>query len=203
MNKLQILLIATVSTLFAVSAQATPIIGGPGVVGPTEDIDFSEIVLPDFTPLTNQYNSLGVDFNGVFYNGCTNCIAAQPDGVHPEISNSTNNDFTFFTALTTILFTGNVTDMSFAFAGNGGIFTLSSYLNGGLVESFDFFGDVPNWQTYGFANSLFDEVWISTPTRMLLDNLRYNSAAVPEPGTLALLSLGLAGMGLARRRRKI
>jgi len=30
-----------------------------------------------------------------------------------------------------------------------------------------------------------------------------DSAAVPEPGTLALFGLGLAGMGLARRRKKI
>ena len=35
-----------------------------------------------------------------------------------------------------------------------------------------------------------------------IDNL-YFGTVVPEPGTLALLGIGLAGMGLARRRRKV
>ena len=54
----------------------------------------------------------------------------------------------------------------------------------------------------GIRSAIFQNVNPASPASWLLDNLTYDTSAarVPEPTTLLLLGLGLAGLGFARKR---
>ncbi|OYU73249.1 MAG: hypothetical protein CFE45_37855 [Burkholderiales bacterium PBB5] len=109
-------------------------------------------------------------------------------------------------------FASEVSELSwtgFSVAGGNG-FTIEALHNGVtvsslLLNSFNQFFDIGG-STVRLSGSVFDELRFteiaSTTTFFGLDNFRWTDAnAVPEPGSLALVGLSLAGLACSRRRK--
>lgn len=195
-------LLVLVSFVWGKAPFAAAVIGGPGLANPAVSLDFTEVALTNGTVLDDQYAAFGVTFDGLFYNGCPTCVTARPGGTKPDITNF--QDISAYTPLTTVRLSSLSSDISFAWASSSGQFAITALRDGDLVESFDVtVADQSDWQTYGFSEILFDEVRISTPDLLLLDNLRFNTAPLahtPLPNTLALLCGALAALAFGLRR---
>lgn len=205
MNKLVGNLAALGLAAAAFSAGAAPITNNTGIAAPAQTITFSEFVFATNTPIINQYASLGVTFTpSLYYNVQPVFFPTDFLANFSFAGDPTNNP-------ASILFAQDQTAAAFAMQTNPGTSTFEAYLDGVLVESFtaatslSFLPDLTNASNfYGFSGIVFDEIRITSggPGGVFqIDNLQLSSA-VPEPGTLALLVLGLAGLAATRRRRQ-
>jgi hypothetical protein len=187
--------------MLAQPAAATMLAGSSTpIASPDETIGFDEVALSTGTTVTDQFASLGITFGapGVSYD---TSVSARPNFSGPAV-------LKFSGGAVSILFDHDVTDMSAAITANFGSMTVTSFLDGTQVEAFPW--TFPNNTVpansnnfFGFTGSLFDEVRIDLggSTSIAMDTLSYTKAAIPTPGTLPLLAIGLGAGLLCRRRR--
>jgi hypothetical protein len=219
--------LSAVLASFASVAAAAPVNGSStGLSAPAVTVTFDEHVFEPDTLVTTQYADVGVTFvadggsTAMFYD------PADSDGPYGSVGGhyigNYHSDGDPEVSSLAIIFSTAQTRAAFGVVSNFSDFSFQAFLGNTLVDSF--IANVSDGY-FGFSGSQsFDRIVLTTPAFSvnnafaadavaptsdfyLLDNIQFGgspdvtTAAVPEPGVLALLGLGAAASLAMRRRR--
>lgn len=187
--------------LFAASnVHATLIFNTTGLLSPESTITFDEHILSTGATVTNEYSDLGITFSpNLYYSSQTG---------FPNITGNTVTNFGSGNQVGSfsINFLENQTESAFAMVSNSSLWNFSALFNGAVVESFSEIVNTSTPNFYGFTGITFDEILISSSINdaMIIDNLQMGeTTSVPEPTSLAILALGLVGIGFSKKKKSI
>lgn len=143
-------------------------------------------------------NYTGGDWSSYAYNGTDYLM-----GVTSMTFTATNAAAFSVQSLDMVAWAGGISSATLTgnFASGGSIvrtFTLDSAGNASKQSGNDFIKYMLN----GYIGLSSFTVTGSSPNWLALDNITVNAATVPEPGTLAVFGLGMAGLAAMRRRKQ-
>jgi len=181
-------------------------------------IDFDDLAggsLSAGTLVTNQYAGVGVTFVDSYTGGAhaENFLGSlMPGSSAPNVLWTDQGGGSLSGQYLEVLFSSAVTGVSALFGTSlGADITLEAYSGTTLLNSLTLVGSVSSGGvlsgTIGVGDAgvtsarFFSNSGGGRSFNFSIDNLAFNSGTVPEPGTLALLGLGLAGLGVSRRRK--
>ncbi|HEX5050800.1 MAG TPA: hypothetical protein VFZ65_03425 [Planctomycetota bacterium] len=174
-NSTAVLLLAALASPGTVAAQAI-IAQLSGLTSPAQVIDFGANVLPNFTPVSNQFPGITITHASYFTTGVSNNL----------VGGFLTNDFSGSPNTLRIQFAVPITDLSFVYhqISTASPSNVRAVLQGVTVDSFS-----GTWNQYqpnnyfGFTNTVFDELQIDFVSDFNVDTLAFNPAA--GSGTLA------------------
>jgi len=184
------------------TAQAASLENTFGLAVPHSTITFDEIVLPYQSAVTNQYAGLGLTISPNLYYDSQSYPMSFPGIAGHYLGNNGGDLINPFS----LLFGGDISAVAFGIATNPGRAQFEALNDGVVVETFlagtSYDGSTNSY--FGFTGITFDEVRVTMggDGQMLIDNVQFAAAAVPEPETYAMMLAGLSLLGFVARRRK-